>query len=97
MTPVRWSPEAVSDLESIRDFIERDSPYYAQLVVLRLVEAVDRLSMFPMSGRLVPEVSQPDLREIIVGSHRIVYRLHRDAVEILTIFRGSRLFPLSAK
>ena len=95
MTPIRWSPEAVADLESIRDFIARDSLYYAELVVRRLVESVDRLSAFPTSGRIVPEAKRPDLREIIVGSHRLVYRYRHETVEVVTIFRGSRLFPLS--
>jgi len=97
VTPIRWSPEAVADLESIRDFIARDSPQYAQLVVLRLVEAVDRLSAFPMSGRVVPEAERPELREIIIGSHRLVYRYRHETVEVVTIFRGSRLFPVSMK
>ena len=97
MTPIRWSPEAVADLESIRDFIARDSPHYAQLVVQRLVEAIDRLSEFPTSGRVVPEAERPDWRETIIGAHRIVYRYRYETVEVITIFRGSRLFPLSLK
>lgn len=97
MILIRWSPEAVADLESIRDFVAQDSEYYAQLVVQRLVEAIDRLADFPKSGRLVPEVARPDLREIIVGSHRIVYRHRPEMVEIVTILHGSRLFPVSLK
>ena len=93
MTPIRWSPEAVADLEAIRDFIARDSPRYAQLVIQRLIEAVDQLASFPTSGRVVPEAERPELREIIVGAHRVIYRYRHEAVEVITIFRGSRLFP----
>ena len=94
MTPIRWSPEAVADLESIRDFIARDSEHYARLVIQRLVASVDQLSEFPSLGRVVPEIRSEHLRELIVGSHRLVYRVQQDAVEIVTVFRASRLFPL---
>ena len=30
---LRWSPEAIEDVESIANYIERDSGYYARAVV----------------------------------------------------------------
>jgi addiction module RelE/StbE family toxin len=81
------------DLESIRDYIARDSPRYADLVVRRLVAAVERLEAFPQSGRIVPERNTEDIREIIVKPYRLVYRLRPEFVEIVTVFRASRLFP----
>ena len=95
MTKVRWTEQAVADVRSIRDFIERDSPRYGRLVAERLVAATDRLELFPRSGRMVPEAGRDDLREIIVGDYRIVYRLEADAAVLLTVFRGSRLLPMS--
>jgi plasmid stabilization system protein ParE len=85
----------VSDLESIRDFIAKDSPHYGNVVVARLVEAMDRIRDFPESGRIVPELHLEDIREVIHGSYRIVYRFRRDAdvVEVATVFRASRPFP----
>ena len=92
MTRIFWSPQALSDLESIRDYIARDSPRYAELVLQRLVAAVDRLEAFPASGRVVPERNVDDLREFIVRPYRIVYRLRPGVAEIVTVFRASRLF-----
>jgi len=89
---VIWSPQALRDLESIRDLIAQDSPLYAGLVVQRLVASVERLGVFPESGRIVPEVRRPDVREVIRSPYRIVYRLREDVVEITTVFRSSRLF-----
>ena len=77
----------------IRDYIARDSPRYAELVVRRLIAAIERLEVFPESGRIVPERSAEDLREIIVKPYRIVYRLRPGIAEIVTVFRASRLFP----
>ena len=54
---------------------------------------VERLGMFPESGRVVPERNTKDIREIIVPPYRIVYRLSPGLVEIATVFRASRLFP----
>jgi plasmid stabilization system protein ParE len=95
VTRLVWTAEAVSDLESIRDFIAQTSPHYANVVVAGLVEAMDRVRVFPESGRTVPELRRRDVREVIRGSHRIVYRVRSDgdAVEVLTVFRASRAFP----
>lgn len=65
MAEVRWTDQAIEDVESIRDFIARDSPRYALLVAERLVGAVERLESFPRSGRIVPEFKDDRLREVI--------------------------------
>ena len=93
MIELLWSPRSVADLEEIRAFIDVDSPAWADLTVRRLVAAVERLREFPDSGRMVPERQLPDLREIVSGKYRIVYRRKPDLVEIATVFRGSREFP----
>ena len=93
MTSVIWSPQSVRDLEAIHAYISDESVRYADLVVGRLVAAVERLQAFPESGRIVPERADPSIREIIVGSYRVIYRLSPDLVEIATVFRGSRMFP----
>ncbi len=95
MTAVRWTNQAVDDLRSIRTFIERDSPRYARLVIERLFESVSRLEAFPRSGRVVPEIGRPEIRELIVGEYRVVYRTEASAVVIVTVFRSSRLLPWS--
>ncbi len=93
MIKLRWTTQAVEDLEAIRNFIANDSVAYADLVIARLLEAVERLEHFPRSGRVVPELSDPQLREIIESPYRIVYRVRNETVEILTVFRASRLMP----
>lgn len=93
MTPIRWSPQAVRDVEAIREYIAQDSQRYAQLTVDRIIASVERLRAFPQSGRVVPERADPEIREVIVGPFRVVYRYRSGAVDIATVFRGSRLFP----
>ncbi len=91
MSPIRWAPQAADDLEAIRDFIARDSEHYAKLVVLRIVAAIELLGAAPRMGRVVPELAVHELREVIVGAYRVLYRYRHDVVEIVTILHGARL------
>ena len=52
---------------------------------------MERLTDFPRSGRVVPEFERSDIRELIVQSYRIVYRVRGEDVEILTVHHGARL------
>jgi toxin ParE1/3/4 len=56
--------------------------------------AVEGLETDPLSGRVVPEVGDDTVREVIHGNYRIVYRVRPDLVEIVTVFHGARLFRL---
>lgn len=96
MSRLVWTEEAVEDLQAIRDYVARDSVRYSTLVMERIVESAERIAVFPESGRVVPELGRQEIREVIVGSYRVVYRLHEGATQILTVFRASRLFPHSA-
>ena len=93
MTEVRWTEQAADDLVAIRDYVRRDSPAYAQVVVQRLYFSTDQLQAFPDSGRMVPERQQPNLRELVRAPYRIVYRRHSALVEILTVFHATQPFP----
>ena len=93
MTQIIWSPRSLHDVESIRDYIAQESARIADLVVRRIIKAVERLETFPESGRKVPERNDPEIREVIAAPYRIVYRLRDGNVEIITVFRATRLFP----
>lgn len=96
MTPLIWTRRAIEDVQSIRRFIAQDSPHYAELVRQQLIAAVERLSTFPQSGRVVPEANNPAIREVIQGSYRIVYRLIHGEIHILTVHHAARLLHLEA-
>jgi toxin ParE1/3/4 len=94
MIQLIWTRRAIEDVQSIQRFIEKDSSHYAQLVRQQLIASVERLPAFPQSGRIVPEVNDPTIREVIQGSYRIVYRLMRDEIHILTVHHAARLLRL---
>jgi len=91
MVRIIWSPDAAADLEDICDYIAKDSEHYARVFAQEVINAIERLLLFPESGRIVPEYNQKDMREIIFQNYRIVYRIKSDAVEIVTITHGARL------
>jgi toxin ParE1/3/4 len=91
MVEIKWTPQAADDLASIASFISRDSPFYARLLAIDVLEAVERLPKFPKSGRIVPELKNSNIREIILGNYRIVYRLKGTLVEVLTVYHGAKL------
>jgi plasmid stabilization system protein ParE len=85
-----WTDPSIADLRAIRDYIARDSDYYAADLVEQLVLSVERLLQFPQLGRMVPETQDENTRELVQQGYRIVYRLVGERIEILTIVHGSR-------
>jgi plasmid stabilization system protein ParE len=87
---IEWSDSARGDLEDLVRYISRDSAFYAQRFGEKVVLATRRLRDFPESGRMIPEVDDQTLREIIVQGYRVMYRLEADRVLILAVMHGSR-------
>jgi addiction module RelE/StbE family toxin len=85
-----WSERARRDLREIRSFIELDDPAAAKRWVATIISAVERLTDLPLSGRVVPEAGRSDLREVIKGGYRIVYRVALTDIIILTVFKSHR-------
>lgn len=71
-----WSDQSLDDIEEIRTYIARDSPAAAEAFVDRIFQSAERLAEHPLSGRIVPEFGHPALREVILGSYRIVHFVH---------------------
>jgi addiction module RelE/StbE family toxin len=95
MARLIWTTQALEDVEAICQFIARDAPRYAQVFATQVFEAVERLQTFPESGRSVPEVGQENIREIIHGNYRIIYRLTNDVIQILTVYHSARRLDAS--
>jgi plasmid stabilization system protein ParE len=62
-------------------------------MVERIRSSVERMSLFPEAGSMVPEFEERELREIFVQSYRIIYRVEQDCLTILTIVHGARNLP----
>ena len=72
---VEWAESATVALIEQLDFINRDSPSYAASLSLKAEKAAASLDHFPYRGRAVPEYDDPTIREIQVGSYRLIYQV----------------------
>ncbi len=91
---LEWTPRAASDLRRIGDHIARDAPLAAERWVTKLIAAAERAASAPMTGRRVPELGRDDLREVIEGRYRVIYRTREARIDVLTVFEGHRLLTL---
>jgi plasmid stabilization system protein ParE len=85
-----WSPLAIERAYEEAQFIAEDKPEAALRWLDKLFEATDRLEMFPESGSIVPEITLPEYRQIIYRSHRVIYRIEKNQVSILTVRSSSQ-------
>ena len=85
-----WSPLAAEQAEEAVAYIAADDPVAAQAWVGQLLERVESLRRFPDSGRVLPELQREDIREIIVGAYRVVYRRREESVAIVAIRHQAR-------
>ena len=88
---VIWSPVAIERAYEEARYIAQDKPQAALAWLERLFESTDRLEKFPLSGRVVQEVGLAEYREIIYKAHRVIYRVEKSTVAILTLRRSSQL------
>ena len=90
---VVWTRQAFERLAEIEDFIARDNPRAAKHHTERLIARTESLAVHAQLGRIVPELPGGTLRELVEGHYRIVYRVHGDIVEVLTVFESHHLLP----
>jgi len=88
---IKWTQEALDRLIEIEEYISKDSPSRAVQFTDQLIEHAEVLSDKPRIGRTVPELANPDIRELVFKKYRIVYRLKANCIEILTVFEGHRM------
>jgi len=89
---VKWTETAKADLQAIWDYIARDSVFYANKYVDELTSATDILEDFPERGRAIPEIGDPNSREIIYGSYRIMYHISNENIFITQVVHSARNF-----
>ena len=93
MVHVNWTNKAESALDSIYEYIAQDAPHYAAQFIKQLIGSVDQVELYILCGRIVPEVAQSAIREIIFHNYRVIviYQvLDSEHADILTVIHCSR-------
>ena len=92
MVRVRWTEIALENLDDIGDYIGKDNMKYAKIVVKNLFTSTNLLKRHPRIGRMVPEFNNPNIRELIRGSYRVIYRIvDEKCIDVVTVHHGARL------
>ncbi|MEJ2250811.1 MAG: type II toxin-antitoxin system RelE/ParE family toxin [Candidatus Lokiarchaeota archaeon] len=94
MVEIKWTNNALEELDDIALYISKDSPNYAHILINEIYEMVSHLKQFPKFGRKVPEYDNPNLREILYKNYRIIYLIKQDHLEIISVVHGSRKLKL---
>ncbi len=89
---IRLRLEACADLAHIHAHIAQDNPAAASAVIGRIEKAVERLSLFPSSGRRGVVAGT---RELVVPSlpYVVVYRQDEAFVDIISVVHGAQRRP----
>jgi toxin ParE1/3/4 len=87
---VVWSNESDEDLDSIAEYIAKDSEFYASSFVQEILDTGNSLEMFPERGRIVPEIGYNNIRELFIKEYRLIYCIEVDRILILSIVHGKR-------
>jgi len=90
-----WSPLAVDRASEIADYIAQDKPSAAEKLIDTVFSKVEQLQSSPEIGRIVPEISDSQFRELIYGNYRIIYRIETKQISILTIRHGRQVLPIN--
>ena len=94
MVRINWTRQAVTDLQSIAEYISKDSKFYAKREILKIRNATTILKTFPLSGKIITEISKPDFREIIQGNYRMIYKIvSKQRIDIITIHHAAQSLP----
>jgi len=88
-----WSPLAISRVTEIAEYILMDNPVAAEKWIDEIFNRVMQLKTYPKSGRMVPELEIEEIRELIYGNYRIIYRIIEKAIVVLTVRHGRQILP----
>jgi len=86
---IRYTAEAVNDLNRLREFIEIKNPAAAQRIAKGLLLGIDKLKAFPEMGVQVLRAPQPALiRDLFIGNYTIRYLVAKEEIVILRLWHG---------
>ena len=89
-----WSPLAIDRASEIAEYISQDNPTAANKWIDNIFNKVEVLQSSPEIGRIVSEIARKEIRELIFGNYRIIYRLEKLSISILTVRHSKQILPI---
>jgi len=86
---VRWTVPAAEDLESIRTYLDKHYPQFAEPTVRTIYQRIRSLKAAPYRGR---PGHRSGTRELPLSPlpYIVVYAVKPDAIEVLHIYHGAQ-------
>ena len=95
MARLNWTDLAIDDMINIAEFISKDSVKYSGIQIKRIRERARLLKTQPLLGRIVTEIKDDTIRELILGNYRIIYRIiSENRIDILTVHHSAKLLRI---
>jgi plasmid stabilization system protein ParE len=82
-----WSPLAIDRASEIAEYIAQDKPSAAEKWINTVFSKVEQ-------QKSSPEIRNDQFRELIYGNYRIIYRIEKKQISILTIRHGRQILPI---
>ena len=89
---VVWAESARDALDAIIEYIAQDSRQAAVQVLEEALRAGASLATLSERGRIVPELNNPTIRELLVFKYRLLYEVEEHRVLIVAFLHGARDF-----
>ena len=80
-------------MQTIKTYIAKDSPQTAIRLIKKFRKSTGRLKEFPRCGRVILELQNPDLREILVDGYRVMYQIDGTYVNVFAVYESRRQYP----
>ena len=90
---IRWSELAIDRLNDIIEYISADNTQNALNWSQSVFSEIEKLKSFPQMGRMLPEINNKNIREIIYGNYRIIYKQESPYISILKIRNFKKILP----
>lgn len=82
---ILWSVRARNELRAIHAYIARDSTFYADRMMARILARVEAVAQAPTRGHPVHEYLEAPLREVHEPPYRIIYTTVGRSLQVVTI------------
>ena len=90
-----WTQSALDDLRELVRYIAADNPAAAERFGSAIIKRVEGITNFPRIGRVVPEIGNELIREVILAPYRIVYGVDDTTrqITVIRVWHGARGTP----
>lgn len=90
---IKYSPQSVSDLKRLHDFVAEKNPLSARKIAIEIQESVEKLKHFPNIGLPVSRAENPEkIRDLYVGKYTLRYQIENgELIYVLRIWHNKEI------